>query len=260
MQLTVKFYIGDEIRRLTLQDNCSYALLRTTLINLCTLPQNFSIKYKDEEGDMISINSDHEFQAAKTLAKEKILRLWICGDLREKKIENVACLKEKVRSSQVIQQLAPLAEAAQQAAEQLLPIAQKAGQQLLPYAQAAQQAVQEQLIPFIQQAAQQLIPLAQQAAQQLIPLAQAAQEAAQEVANKIQQTVQPVKVPDSTLVSELVPSSAQVNFGVESEVDKRWERELNLLKDMGFCQEEDQLVDLLEQCDGQTERVIEVLF
>jgi len=300
MQLTVKVYIGDEIRRLTLQDNCYYALLRTTLSNVCNLSRDFLIKYKDEEGDMISITSDIEFQAAKTLATEPILRLWIFG-YRKERMENVASLTEQFISSPVYQQFAPYAQAAhqvaqqaahqlfpsdnagqqaaQQAAQQFIPLAQQAGQQLLPYAQAAQQVAQEHIIPLAQQAAQQLIPLAQQAAQQLIP-------AAQEAAKQVQQacSMQPVKVPVSTSpkpvpkstpvpestpvpksapVSESTPASTQVNSDVDSDLRayyQRWEEKLNLLKDMGFCQEEDHLVHLLEQYEGQTERVIEALF
>jgi len=271
MQLTVKFYIGDEIRRLTLQDNCSYAFLRTTLSNLCTLPRDFLIKYKDEEGDMVSITSDIEFQAAKALATEPILRLWICGDLKEKKIGNDVCFMEQVKSSPVVQaanemaqqaaqQLLPIAQAgqqaAQQAAQQFIPFAQQFGQQIYPYVQAAQQVAQEQLYPLAQQAAKQFMPFAQEVAKQVQQAVQPPAKAPV-VSTSRNQVVESQPVPEST------PTSVQVSSDVASERPayyKQWDYQLNLLKDMGFCQEEDHLVHLLEQYEGQTERVIEALF
>jgi len=203
MELTLKVYVGDEIRRLTLQDNCSYVLLRTTLINLCSLPRDFLIKYKDEEGDMVSITSDLEFQAAKILATEPIFRLWIYAT----KMENAPSLVEQVISSPVIQ----------------------AAQQLSPYPQAGQQTAQQ----AARQACQELLS---QASRELLHSAEVAQQAAQETAKQVQQS-ELDKVPVSTSPK---PSAAEVksNF-VPSELKASkqiWKEQLNLLKDMGFCQ------------------------
>jgi len=66
-----------DIRRLTIADDCSYSQLRTTLSQIFTsLPDGFSIKYTDDEGDLVNITSDREFDSAKLeITSEKILRL-----------------------------------------------------------------------------------------------------------------------------------------------------------------------------------------
>jgi len=243
MELKIKFYIGDEIRRLSLPANCSYALLRSTLSKLCSLSQDFRIKYKDEEEDMVSITSDQEFQAAKTLAANPLLRLWIFGESTS--------LMQQVISSPVIQQLVPLAQAAQQASQQLIPLAQAAQEQIIPLVQKAGQ----KLMPFVQSAQQvaqeQIIPLAQQVGEQLLPFAKAAQDAVKQVQEAVQQVVQQAKA-----VSNPVPRNSNGDDELHSD---KWDEQLLLLKDMGFCQEQDLLVYLLEQYNGRTERVIEAL-
>jgi len=72
----LKVNFGDDLRRISIADDCSYVELRKTLHSLFhrSLPPGFIIKYKDEEADVLSITSDSELQEAKTIHKQ-LLRL-----------------------------------------------------------------------------------------------------------------------------------------------------------------------------------------
>lgn len=82
MPLIVKIKYGTEIRRFTLQDPISYNVLCRTLTEL--FPHNniifsdsYTIKYYDDEGDLVSIETDEELYEASRLSKShsNVLRL-----------------------------------------------------------------------------------------------------------------------------------------------------------------------------------------
>jgi len=245
MPLKIKLSVGNEIRRFTLPDDCSYDVLRTTLCSLFgnTLPSEFVITYKDEEGDLVSITSDIEFHAAKILAADPLLRLSINVAEKPKEVVNPAIdidsIMQQVRSHPnlksffigsetsspnssnvednlrdflqkflsvpLIQQLIPFAQRAQQAAQQ-------AAQQMKPYAQVAQEAGQ--------QAAQQLIPLAQaaqkvaqEAHQQFLPIAQQAGQQLLPLAQAAQQAAQQAQ-------EQLLPFAQQAAQQAVNQVQK----------------------------------------
>lgn len=75
-----EFHKKDEIRRFTLDHNVatSFTFLREKLIFLFPVLQRrpFSVLYKDEEGDFITVSSDEELKTAcLTAAKDNLLRL-----------------------------------------------------------------------------------------------------------------------------------------------------------------------------------------
>jgi hypothetical protein len=76
----------NDLRRISLPDETTYIQLRNTLKSLfggAALPQRFLIKYKDEEGDFLSITSEIEFAEAKKL-NPNMLRLTIVPPSTEK--------------------------------------------------------------------------------------------------------------------------------------------------------------------------------
>lgn len=82
MPLIVKIKYGTEIRRFTLQDPISYNVLCRTLTELfphnnVTFSDSYTIKYYDDEGDLVSIETDEELHEASRLARShsNVLRL-----------------------------------------------------------------------------------------------------------------------------------------------------------------------------------------
>lgn len=79
MSITLKIKFNEDVRRITLDKPTKFAELRTVLSGLFrSLPENYVLKYVDEEEDLITISSDMELEEAFELAKKspiKILRL-----------------------------------------------------------------------------------------------------------------------------------------------------------------------------------------
>eukprot|EP00005_Dracoamoeba_jomungandri_P003253 CAMPEP_0174252846 /NCGR_PEP_ID=MMETSP0439-20130205/2201_1 /TAXON_ID=0 /ORGANISM="Stereomyxa ramosa, Strain Chinc5" /LENGTH=487 /DNA_ID=CAMNT_0015333497 /DNA_START=67 /DNA_END=1530 /DNA_ORIENTATION=- len=77
---TLKFYFGDEIRRISLSSVPDFEELKTTLCNLfvATLPNDaFHLQWKDEEGDTITVDSQLELEEAYKTMAETIVRFYI---------------------------------------------------------------------------------------------------------------------------------------------------------------------------------------
>lgn len=73
MSIMLKVVYNQDIRRFEVGDR-TWKELKETISSLYRLRGAFSIKYKDDEGDLIQISSDLELQEAKKLADKGILR------------------------------------------------------------------------------------------------------------------------------------------------------------------------------------------
>jgi hypothetical protein len=75
--LKIKF--NDDVRRITLENAPTFAELQGILRDLFrSLPENFVVKYTDEEEDLVSMCSDLELKEAFEIANQspsKILRM-----------------------------------------------------------------------------------------------------------------------------------------------------------------------------------------
>jgi len=78
---SVKVSLGEELRRFPYNQTTSFSLLFSQIQDLFSLGSNpYSLKYRDEEGDLISITRDSELLEAVRLqlkANSSILRLFI---------------------------------------------------------------------------------------------------------------------------------------------------------------------------------------
>lgn len=74
--LTVKASLGDEMRRLRLRKDASYAVMVSELAKLFGFPvaDQCVLKYTDEEGDLITMSSDSELREAMAVAPD-VLRV-----------------------------------------------------------------------------------------------------------------------------------------------------------------------------------------
>ncbi|KAH3732807.1 ZZ-type zinc finger-containing protein [Pelomyxa schiedti] len=76
--IKVKAFFFEEVRRFVIPTP-SFQVLRSTvdqLFSLTTVP--YTLKYKDDEGDFITLSSDSELASAITESCDTLLRLWVC--------------------------------------------------------------------------------------------------------------------------------------------------------------------------------------
>lgn len=155
MTVTLKIKFNEDVRRITLDKPTKFAELRTVLSGLFrSLPENYVLKYVDEEEDLITISSDMELEEAFELAKKspiKILRLNIHAEsatapfvVNQNDISKLACnaMSDVVNaqgfqtliSSPGFQQLVPQILNSDAFKQQLIPQMLNANnmQQLLP--------------------------------------------------------------------------------------------------------------------------------
>jgi len=84
----VKFEYQKDIRRVAFEKVLSLEEIKTIAKSLFrdTLPQSFVLKYKDDEGDMITVESDRELAEAFRLYKDKgILKITVFPAVVQKK-------------------------------------------------------------------------------------------------------------------------------------------------------------------------------
>jgi len=107
----LKVNFGDDLRRISVADDCSYADLRKTLQSLFhkSLPSGFIIKYKDEESDVLSITSDSELQEAKTIHKQLLRLTLIAPPTGEKSNEKPESATDNVKPKEAQAQSPSLA-------------------------------------------------------------------------------------------------------------------------------------------------------
>ena len=76
---TIKATLGSEIRRLTMNDVPTYEKLEAAIREIFRMgSKKFDIKYLDDEGDLVTLSSQSEFDTAMViLPKNSILRLTI---------------------------------------------------------------------------------------------------------------------------------------------------------------------------------------
>jgi len=101
--IVIKLQYGQDIRRVTIEKSASLVELVELAKSLFkdTLPQSFQFKYKDDEGDLITVASDRELEEGFRLSKEQGIF----------KISIVEIRKEPVRSPESIPvQKSPLDE------------------------------------------------------------------------------------------------------------------------------------------------------
>lgn len=71
MPITVKSRLGDDIRRFQLRDCASYEELRSSLARIYNCDSNsLIVQYTDDEGDLVTIASDAEFQEGLALSSK----------------------------------------------------------------------------------------------------------------------------------------------------------------------------------------------
>jgi len=78
--ITLKASFQADVRRVSVPIVSTYEQIKQTLTTLFELPQTFSIKYQDEDGDFITITSDLELTEAINLSKNKqpsMLRIFV---------------------------------------------------------------------------------------------------------------------------------------------------------------------------------------
>ena len=84
MPFVVKIKFEDDTRRITLDSIPKYEELVQLLRQLFpNAPNQFSVKYQDEDEDMVTISSDMELQEAvrvASLGSNKVIRLFITGN------------------------------------------------------------------------------------------------------------------------------------------------------------------------------------
>jgi len=90
--LVIKLQHAEDIRRVTIDKPVSFAELVELAKSLFrdALPNPFILKYKDDEGDFITVTSDRELGEAFRLSQEQaILRITISGDEKKPAAPNV---------------------------------------------------------------------------------------------------------------------------------------------------------------------------
>jgi len=77
----IKLQLQDDIRRVTVENPVSLQELQKLAQSLFadTLPEQFSIKYKDDEGDVITVTNDRELDEAFRIFKEQRILRFILG-------------------------------------------------------------------------------------------------------------------------------------------------------------------------------------
>jgi len=92
----VKLQFNDEYRRFFFNRSCKFSELLEKVKTILSLKdEEFVIKYKDEEGEWITISSDMELETGLILAKDALFRLHISLVSQKKDTENVECRNEK---------------------------------------------------------------------------------------------------------------------------------------------------------------------
>ncbi|KAL6073065.1 Next to BRCA1 protein 1 protein, variant 2 [Balamuthia mandrillaris] len=85
MPVAVKAKYGDDLRRVTVEDAITLEELHALLLSVFGPLPPFSLKYEDEEGDLVSISSDVEVTEALNLASQRqnnTLRLFLSDQQR----------------------------------------------------------------------------------------------------------------------------------------------------------------------------------
>eukprot|EP01027_Heterolobosea_sp_BB2_P004515 GEZU01006916.1.p1 GENE.GEZU01006916.1~~GEZU01006916.1.p1 ORF type:complete len:446 (+),score=165.10 GEZU01006916.1:205-1542(+) len=75
--IEVKAALNDEIRRFDISATSSIQDLRAKLASLFGIPSQFAIKYKDTDGDLITMSTDEEFSYATRKLPDGIIRVFI---------------------------------------------------------------------------------------------------------------------------------------------------------------------------------------
>jgi len=78
--VVVKIEYEGDIRRITLEEGATYSSLLALVAELfrqSSLPQSWVLKYKDEDGDFVSVTSDREFAEALVSAQKTLLRFYV---------------------------------------------------------------------------------------------------------------------------------------------------------------------------------------
>ncbi len=77
--ITLKVQTKGEIRRINVSDSFSYlSVIEALRKYFLSLPNTFSLQYKDEDEDIISVSSQAEYQEAKRIMKNSlVLRFYV---------------------------------------------------------------------------------------------------------------------------------------------------------------------------------------
>jgi len=78
MALVIKIHLNDETRRVTLEKIPTYSEILETIREMFPTLEKFTLKYQDDDSDLITISSEKELvEALNVVAKTKLLRLTI---------------------------------------------------------------------------------------------------------------------------------------------------------------------------------------
>jgi hypothetical protein len=89
--LHIKLQVNDEFRRFNVPRMTKYAELVEKIKQILSLDKDFTVKYKDDESEWITISSDIELETGISFAKESLLRLLVSI----KSVEGGSCEKWK---------------------------------------------------------------------------------------------------------------------------------------------------------------------
>jgi len=87
--LHIKLQFNDEYRRFDVPRMCKYAELVEKIKTILSLTKDFTLKYKDDENEWITISSDIELETGLTFVKASLLRLLVCVKSEAVKNESV---------------------------------------------------------------------------------------------------------------------------------------------------------------------------
>eukprot|EP01102_Stenamoeba_stenopodia_P006972 TRINITY_DN194_c0_g1_i1.p1 TRINITY_DN194_c0_g1~~TRINITY_DN194_c0_g1_i1.p1 ORF type:complete len:356 (-),score=105.08 TRINITY_DN194_c0_g1_i1:114-1181(-) len=244
MSLTLKIKFNEDVRRITLDKPTKFAELRTVLSGLFrALPENYVLKYVDEEEDLITISSDMELEEAFELARKspiKILRLNINAEsttapfvVNQNDVSKLACDAmtgmvnaqgfQTLITSPGFQQLVPQILNSDAFKQQLVPQLLNANnlQQLLPALTNVTPDLNNlfsALMPIIMNAVTANLQHAQQQQQQQQEAAQTQQEQPTQTETPSEKVAEPVTrgttIPETTESRELLAKEIAAQFEV----------------------------------------------
>jgi len=89
MVLVVKFLYGNDIRRVTADKNFTWAEVTDLVTSLFEITGKFSLKYKDDEGDLITVSTDRELEEAFTFHKtQSTVRFTVVAEAKKPEVNN----------------------------------------------------------------------------------------------------------------------------------------------------------------------------
>jgi len=133
--IVIKLQYGQDIRRVTIEKSASLVELVDLAKSLFkdTLPQSFQFKYKDDEGDLITIASDRELEEGFRLSKEQGLFKISIIEIKKEPVRNPQSIPvQKSPLDEFMETIIPYVESFENQLKEMLPKIEEQVQEFFP--------------------------------------------------------------------------------------------------------------------------------